>query len=272
MTDKLISEADLVLPTLYVINTESRVTTSQLIPILEKHMKPMGKDAEILKNRKDTHFSQKVRNLVSHRTLEKLGYATYSEVGGSGAYTINENGTRILEVNRDNLEFLFGDEFNYHDFNYQDIKDTLVVMTKMSEQRKKAFIYDENYDENLVIIEGSKQRKNVQIYERSRKLREVAINHYRQNGHLKCCVCSFDYYTYYGERGRGFIEIHHQKPIFQYEDEDMNMFIKRALQNVVPVCSNCHRMIHRVKNAPIPVEELRRLVQQAKTDSTSNTT
>jgi len=32
------------------------------------------------------------------------------------------------------LEFLFGDEFNYHDFNYQDIKDTLVVMTKMSER------------------------------------------------------------------------------------------------------------------------------------------
>ncbi|TMD64428.1 MAG: hypothetical protein E6I91_11110 [Chloroflexi bacterium] len=64
-------------------------------------------------------------------------------------------------------------------------------------------------------------------------------------------VCSFDFYEVYGERGRGYIEIHHQKPIFQYEEQDIGKFIENALQNVIPVCSNCHRMIHREKNAPI---------------------
>ncbi len=103
MTDKRISESDLVLPTLYVISTESQVTTSKLIPILERLLKPTGKDAEILKNRRDTHFSQKVRNLVSHRTLERLGYATYSKIGKSGAYTINENGKSFLQINKDAL-------------------------------------------------------------------------------------------------------------------------------------------------------------------------
>jgi hypothetical protein len=259
MTDEPISEGDLVLPTLYVINTRSRVTTSELIPILEKLLKPTGKDAEILKNRKDSHFSQKVRNLVSHRKLEKLGYATYSKVGRSGAYTINENGKRILEINKDALEYLLSEDFNYEDFNYQDIKDSLVVMTKMSEQEKKAFIYNEN----LVITEGTKLSKNVQMYERSKKLRDIAINHYALNGHIGCCVCSFNFFAQYGERGKGYIEIHHQKPICQYEDEDGNMFIEQALQNVVPVCSNCHRMIHREKNVPMSVEELRQLVQNA---------
>src|SRR5258708_7267008 len=116
MTDKRIGEEELVLPTLYVINSNPGVTTSQLIPILAKLLKPTGKDAEIITNRNDTYFSQKVRNLVSHRKLANLGYATYGKVGRSGAYTLNENGKRFLAVNRDNLEYLFGDDFNYQDF------------------------------------------------------------------------------------------------------------------------------------------------------------
>ncbi len=266
MADKRISEEELVLPTLYVIHTSPGVTTSQLIPILAKLLNPTGKDAEIIKNRNDTYFSQKVRNLVSHRKLANLGYATYSKIGKSGAYAINEHGKRFLEVNRDNLEYLFGENFNYQYFNYQDIIDTLASMTKMSEENKESFILDENIE----ISEGTKQKKNVQIYERSRKLRELAINHYNQNGHLKCCVCSFDFYDYYGDRGRGFIEIHHLKPLLQYEDEDINKFIKRALQNVVPVCSNCHRMIHRERNDPMPIEELKRLVQKLNPTSGQN--
>src|SRR5437667_7110475 len=98
MADDRISETDLILPALYVINREPQVTTSQLIPILEELLNPTGKDAEILKNRRDTHFSQKVRNLVSHRTLKKLGYATYSKLGKSGTYTITDRGKEVLQV------------------------------------------------------------------------------------------------------------------------------------------------------------------------------
>jgi len=201
-----------------------------------------------------------VRNLVSHRTLQKLGYANYSRINGSGAYTITERGKEFLEINRRILEYLFSEDFNYEDFNYEDIKDSLTVMAKMSEQNRKGFLYNEN----LVITEGIKRRRDVQVYERSRRLREGFINHYMQNGHLKCCVCSFDFYAHYGERGKGFIEIHHQKPVFQYDDGDMNQFIDKALQNVVPVCSNCHRMIHREKNAPMPIEELKQLVDKCR--------
>ena len=39
-------------------------------------MRPTGTDAEILYDRQDTYFSQKVRNLKSHDTLSKLGVAT----------------------------------------------------------------------------------------------------------------------------------------------------------------------------------------------------
>ena len=66
------SESDLIIPVLACISSEKEgVTTSELIRFLEENLKPTGKDKEISKNRKDTRFSQKVRNIVSHRTTKK---------------------------------------------------------------------------------------------------------------------------------------------------------------------------------------------------------
>ena len=64
MTEKRITEAELVLPTLYLMEQNGgSITTSELIPKLTELMKPQGTDAELLPNRGDTYFSQKVRNL-----------------------------------------------------------------------------------------------------------------------------------------------------------------------------------------------------------------
>lgn len=46
-----------------------------LIKELEKELKPTGRDSEIISGRRDTYFSQKVRNLNSHKTLERLALA-----------------------------------------------------------------------------------------------------------------------------------------------------------------------------------------------------
>ena len=59
------------------------IATEKLIPALEDIFQPEGIDAAVLDGRSDTHFSQKVRNLVSHRNqpsgLVGKGYATYNE-------------------------------------------------------------------------------------------------------------------------------------------------------------------------------------------------
>lgn len=71
-----------------------KLTTTQLIDRLEMAMKPTGRDAEILDGRSDTYFSQKVRNLVSHRSqstgLEARGLATYD--APSESWTITPEG------------------------------------------------------------------------------------------------------------------------------------------------------------------------------------
>ena len=72
------------------------LTTTDLISRLEAKMKPTGKDAQIARNRSDTYFSQKVRNLVSHRNqstgLSARGYADYDK--SSESWTLTRLGRR----------------------------------------------------------------------------------------------------------------------------------------------------------------------------------
>ena len=53
--------------------------------------------------------------------------------------------------------------------------------------------------------------------------------------------------VYGSDYGETCIEIHHKKPLFTYEDNDVSKTIAEALKNVIPVCPNCHRVIHRHK-------------------------
>tara|TARA_Y100000590_G_C15138317_1_gene795135 strand:+ start:37 stop:381 length:345 start_codon:yes stop_codon:yes gene_type:complete len=56
----------------------SGISTQNLLIMLRSIMKPKGNDTLLLKNRADDLFSQKVRNLKSHNTLEKLIFAKYN--------------------------------------------------------------------------------------------------------------------------------------------------------------------------------------------------
>jgi len=73
----IVKESELVLPALWLMNNskDGKISTSMLIRGLTRIIQPTGLDAEILTGRKDTYFSQKVRNLKSHNTFERYGYA-----------------------------------------------------------------------------------------------------------------------------------------------------------------------------------------------------
>lgn len=67
------------------------LSTTELIDRLTKRLKPSGKDAQLARNRTDTYFSQKVRNLVSHRNqstgLYARGLADYDKSNESWTLT-----------------------------------------------------------------------------------------------------------------------------------------------------------------------------------------
>lgn len=82
-----IPERELVIPALRAAaaSATGEITTSDLIQVLTDHFEPDGKDAQIAQGRSDTYFSQKVRNLISHRdsggSMFTKGYAVYQPEG-----------------------------------------------------------------------------------------------------------------------------------------------------------------------------------------------
>jgi 5-methylcytosine-specific restriction protein A len=81
------------------------------------------------------------------------------------------------------------------------------------------------------------------VRERDRSLIEAKRKRViRKHGKLACEVCEFDFSVRYGERGNGFIECHHTKPVATLTPGQ-----KTHVDDLALVCANCHRMIHRRK-------------------------
>ena len=66
------SEGEIADVVLEVIRRKPGIRTSDLIHEVMQIMQPSGEDLVILANRNDTKFSQKVRNIKSHKSLEHL--------------------------------------------------------------------------------------------------------------------------------------------------------------------------------------------------------
>jgi len=244
MASDRITENELILPALFLMKVNNeQITTKELIPQLREIMKPPEEDLEILNNRSDDKFSQKVRNLRSHKTLEYLGYAKYED----RTFSLLSKGRDYLQKNQDILNYLL-----INDFSYTDIVNSLKTIT--SKENEKSIM---SFDENIIIQEGKKIIVEKEIYTRSKQLRDYSLEYYKNHGGLNCSCCNFNFFNFYGsEIGDGFIELHHKKPIFQYQDDDLNQTIKDAVLNITPLCSNCHRMIHRNRKQPLTIDFL----------------
>lgn len=248
-----ISEEQLILPSLYLmdISPNKTISTTNMKDKLTNIFKPTGIDNQLISGRSDTHFTQKVRNLKSHNTLENFGYATYNnrqQGERSGSFTLTQSGKEFLDENMNVINYLLN-----NDFNSEDLKE---AFDTVYENRERASSI-ETFDENTTINEGTQSIVQTNVYKRSSKLRNKAIEFYTIDNKIKCKVCCFDFEDFYGDFGKGFIEIHHQKPVFQFDGDDTEQTIEQALTNVIPVCPNCHRMIHRRRENPLTFEEVK---------------
>lgn len=74
---------------------------------------------------------------------------------------------------------------------------------------------------------------------------------------FRCSVCHFDFAQRYGELGRGYIEAHHTRPVGMMEDGEFTQ-----LSSLIPVCANCHRMLHR-RWPPLSVDQVVTAIEDA---------
>lgn len=97
------------------------------------------------------------------------------------------------------------------------------------------------------LFEGTLTRSTATRHERNPKARALCIKHHGSS----CKVCAFDFGQVFGALGEGFIEVHHLDPIA----EATGRRVVDPIRDLIPVCSNCHRMLHR-RDPPLTLAEL----------------
>jgi 5-methylcytosine-specific restriction protein A len=112
-------------------------------------------------------------------------------------------------------------------------------------------IAEENYSDRY--LEGSTQTVLVNRYERNIVARRACIRHFG----LNCEVCDFNFEQTYGDIGIGFIHIHHLTPLADIGEQ----YSLDPIQDLRPVCANCHAMLHQ-RTPPFTIDELRSVLEK----------
>lgn len=227
---KKLTESDLIIPVLELMKRQNGIVTIRQIRdyLLENY--PLT-EADLLMSitrPKEHKFEQQIRNLTSHRKLEKMGLAKNIENGFMLLPEISD----LLNNSSDWVFDIIGNGY----------KPTFIrKQIEQIDKKRKIIGFEELTTEGLQTV-NTVSKKRI----RSSKLREAAVNYFTHDGIIKCDCCGFEFPRFYGPSyGTSCIEIHHMKPIFMYSDMDEKKTIQDALENLLPVCPNCHRVIHK---------------------------
>ena len=180
------------------------------------------------------------------------------EQGWTGRYGGEVGGFSILEYYVP-LEYLRAEVSELGWARYPRSYTTLdPSVAKLVEAAVKAYQEDSldvERDDVEPAIEGARRLVYVNSYERSRTARKEAI---RIHG-SQCSACEMDFATVYGSDFSGIIHIHHLRPLSEigenYEVDPRN--------DLVPVCPNCHAVIHSAK-VPLTIAEVQELLRSKK--------
>lgn len=99
--------------------------------------------------------------------------------------------------------------------------------------------------------EGAMRRTMINSYERNRKARDICLQHHGYN----CVICNISMEAKYGKLGKEGIHVHHLVELSSVSSD----YIVDPIKDLVPVCPNCHYIIHRRQPA-YQIEEVARMM------------
>jgi len=120
------------------------------------------------------------------------------------------------------------------------------------DKEKETPIYPDEVDSDVEYSEGKTKQVLINSYERNPIARLKCIEHFG----LSCQVCSFSFKDRFGDLGRDFIHVHHKVDIATIGNE----YSVDPIFDLIPVCPNCHAMLHKRKPA-YSIEELKILMK-----------
>lgn len=103
-------------------------------------------------------------------------------------------------------------------------------------------------------FEGKKREVYTTTYERDLKLRSQAVIIHGTT----CAACGFNFENAYGKWGKGYIQVHHLKPLSLTKTEiEVN-----PSKDLIVLCANCHAMVHRKREKALSINQLKNLLQK----------
>jgi hypothetical protein len=190
-----------------------------------------------------------IRRDVERRATQSLDYATNS--GTVRAHLVGKDRDSVITTAKlDELieDWLRGGDRLKH-YYQKDVSDEDKLMIdrffqkfRSSEdggERAYEFRIPEEVDPEL--YEGETYQVTINGYERNPQARQRCISHYGVN----CFICGFSFEKAYGEDAKGLIHVHHLRQLSEIRAE----YKVDPVQDMRPVCPNCHAVIHRRKTA-----------------------
>ncbi len=110
---------------------------------------------------------------------------------------------------------------------------------------------DEVSIEEEVFYEGALRQITVNAFERNSSARQKCIEIHG----TKCSVCNIEFGLFYGDVMNDYIHVHHLKPLSEIGES----YRINPAEDLIPICPNCHAVIHS-KKPPYCPEEVRAMI------------
>lgn len=166
-------------------------------------------------------------------------------IGGEAQLYLKE--TSIKQIENADALYVYSDFLNIRE--YEELSTTAQeLLNIVSVTFSAQFSY-----KDVKFFEGADIHRLSKKLERSLAARKRAIELHGSS----CLVCNFNFQTFYGDLGENFIHIHHLKPISSAGYGEVN-----PDTDLVPVCPNCHAMLHK-QTPPLSPENLKILIEKS---------
>ncbi len=116
--------------------------------------------------------------------------------------------------------------------------------------RHNPFIPQRDHTQKIY-TEGTPNQVTLTKYERNPFARKICLKHFG----FSCAVCDFNFEQVYGDIGKDFIHVHHLTQVAKVGKQ----YTVDPLNDLRPVCPNCHAMLHRKKDG-VSIEYLKSLI------------
>lgn len=124
-------------------------------------------------------------------------------------------------------------------------------------EKKSTYMLDNNLNDISNTLESSTEgrttKRYITTYERNPKYRKQAIAIHGDS----CFACGFNFGKFYGEYAEGYIHVHHIIPVSALEGP-------KSIDpetDLVPLCANCHSVVHRKKDETLSIDKLKVLIE-----------